>query len=100
MKDINIEEMQKMINNENIIIIDVRLEEEYIRKHTNNAISIQLYELEDKIKRMKISKDTDILVYCKSGMKSKNASRILDDMGYINVYNLKGGFGQGKYINT
>ena len=67
--------MQKMINNEDIIIIDVRPEDEYIKKHVNNAISIQIYELEDKIKKMKISKNADILVYCKSGMKSKNARK-------------------------
>ena len=92
MKDINVEEMKKMIDNENIVIIDVRPKEEYIKSHVNNAISIQLYELEYKIRDMELSKNADIIVYCKSGMKSKNASRILDDMGYINVYNLKDGY--------
>ncbi|MCH7516580.1 MAG: hypothetical protein IIB08_05590, partial [Bacteroidetes bacterium] len=48
-----------------------------------------LAELLDK--RDAIKSDRDVVVYCRSGVRSANAIRILQDLGFENLYNLKGG---------
>lgn len=72
-------------------IIDVRSRREFSEGHINGAINIPLPELNKNINRYVASKNTNILVYCQKGSRSKRAAQILDDMGYTNVFNLKGG---------
>lgn len=74
----------------NYIILDVRTEEEYSEGHIPNAINIpnesigteEIPELPDK--------DQLILVYCRSGNRSKQASRKLADLGYTNIVEFGG----------
>lgn len=71
--------------------IDVRSRREFSEGHINGAINIPLPELNKNINRYVASKNKNILVYCQKGSRSKRAAQILDDMGYTNVFNLKGG---------
>ncbi|MBQ1170945.1 MAG: rhodanese-like domain-containing protein [Oscillospiraceae bacterium] len=72
------------------VILDVRTSEEFAEKHIPNAINIpnetigtaDIPELPDK--------DQLILVYCRSGNRSKQASQKLADMGYTNVVEFGG----------
>ena len=72
------------------IILDVRTPEEFAEKHIPNAINIpnetigtaEIPELPDK--------DQLILVYCRSGNRSKQASQKLADMGYTNIVEFGG----------
>ena len=72
------------------IILDVRTAEEFVEKHIPNAINIpnevigteEIAELPDK--------DQLILVYCRSGNRSKQASEKLVALGYTNVYEFGG----------
>ena len=45
----------------------------------------------DNISSVEYDKDSVIIVYCASGMRSSNAAKTLIDLGYTNVYNLDGG---------
>ena len=70
-----------------MIIIDVRSVAEYKFGHLDNAINIDLDNLNsDSLKD--ISKDSKIVLYCQTGRRSKEASEILLNMGYKNVYDL------------
>ena len=70
-----------------MIIIDVRSAAEYKFGHLDNAINIDLDNLNnDSLKD--ISKDSKIVLYCQTGRRSKEASEILLNMGYKNVYDL------------
>lgn len=79
-----------MEEKDNYIILDVRTEEEYSEGHIPNAINIpnesigteEIPELPDK--------DQLILVYCRSGNRSKQASRKLADLGYTNIVEFGG----------
>ena len=70
---------------ENAILIDVRTSEEYREKHIDEAINIPLYEI-DNLKNEIIDKDKAILLYCKTGKRSKAAKEMLMQNGYRNVY--------------
>lgn len=89
-KEIKKEELKNFTKN-GVTIIDVRSKQEYEEGHLNGAILIPEYEIKEKIKNIVENKDEKILVYCSSGLRSKQAQEELINLGYKNVYNLKDG---------
>ena len=67
------------------IIIDARTEEEFAEGHIENAILIPEYEIADRAEKELPDKEQLILVYCRSGRRSKIASEELVKLGYTNV---------------
>ena len=67
------------------IIIDARTEEEFAEGHIENAILIPEYEIKDRAQKELSDKEQLILVYCRSGRRSKIASEELVKLGYTNV---------------
>lgn len=71
------------------VMIDVRTPDEYNDDHIEDAILMTLDTInESTAKNIIDSKDKIVIVYCKSGNRSKQAQEILNDLGYTNVYNL------------
>ena len=66
-------------------IIDARTEEEFAEGHIENAILIPEYEIADRAEKELPDKEQLILVYCRSGRRSKIASEELVKLGYTNV---------------
>ena len=90
-KDINYKEALDMINFQNAKFIAVRSIQEYNEGHLDGAICIPLYELRKEIPYRIQNRDSIIILYCSSGIRSLKGKKILDSLGYRNVYNLKGG---------
>ena len=67
------------------IIIDARTQEEYDQGHIPRAILIPEYEIADRAEKELLDKDQLILVYCRSGRRSKIAAEELVKLGYTNV---------------
>ena len=67
------------------IIIDARTLEEFNEGHIKGAILIPEYEISQRAESELLDKDQLILVYCRSGRRSKIASQALVDLGYTNV---------------
>ena len=67
------------------IIIDARSEEEFAEGHIEDAILIPEYEIAERAEKELPDKDALILVYCRSGRRSKIASEELVKLGYTNV---------------
>ena len=67
------------------IIIDARTQEEYEQGHIPGAILIPEYEIADRAEKELPDKDQLILVYCRSGRRSKIAAEELVKLGYTNV---------------
>ena len=90
-RQISMNEAVSIMNNEeNHIILDVRRPDEYAEGHIPGAINLpnevignsQLQELPDKSQL--------ILVYCRSGRRSKEAAEKLAKLGYTNIYEFGG----------
>lgn len=80
------EEAKKIMDSgEEHIILDVREQEEYDQGHIPGAILIPYTEIENKAEEMLSDKDKIILVYCRSGRRSKIAAESLAKLGYSNV---------------
>ena len=67
------------------VILDVRTDEEFSTGHIPGAILIPDYEIGKRAESELTDKDQLILVYCRSGNRSKNAAKELASMGYTNV---------------
>ena len=67
------------------VIIDARTEDEFAEGHIENAILIPEYEISERAEKELPDKEQLILVYCRSGRRSKIASEELVKLGYTNV---------------
>lgn len=84
--NITAEEAKKLMDSEEgCIILDVRTREEYDQGHIPGAILIPNTEIEAKAADLLPDKDQLILVYCRSGRRSKLAAQSLADLGYTNI---------------
>ena len=72
------------------VMIDVRTDEEWRAGYIEGAIHIPLSEIKENIENYAISKDEEILLYCRSGNRSGRAKVILDELGYTDVTNIGG----------
>lgn len=74
-----------MDSEKDYIILDVRTMEEFNESHIDGAILIPDYEINEKAEETLTDKNQLILVYCRSGRRSKSAAAELADLGYTNV---------------
>ena len=79
------EAKQIMDTEEGYIILDVRTQEEYDQGHIPGAIVISHEEITEKAEKVLTDKDQLILVYCRSGRRSKIAAEALVELGYTNI---------------
>ncbi len=79
------EAKQIMDNKEDCIILDVREQDEYNEGHIDGAVLIPHGEIVKKAEDELPDKNALILVYCRSGRRSKIASEALVNLGYTNV---------------
>ena len=79
------EAKQIMDSQEGYIILDVREQDEYDAGHIPGAIVISHEEIAEKAEDVLTDKDQLILVYCRSGRRSKIAAEALVELGYTNI---------------
>ena len=85
-EQITAEDAKKIIDSgEEHIILDTREQDEFDEGHIPNAILIPYTEIENRAKEMIPDKDKLILVYCRSGRRSKIAAENLSKLGYTNI---------------
>ena len=90
-KEISYKNLKELMKNKTVYLIDVRSNQEYEEGHLDGAINISLYNIEKQIGNYVKNKTDIIILYCSSGGRSREAKRILENLGYEEVYNLKGG---------
>ena len=83
-------------SDEEHIILDVREQNEFDEGHIKGAILLPYTEIEEKAETLLPDKDKLILVYCRSGRRSKIAAENLSKLGYTNVKEF-GGIIDWKY---
>lgn len=76
--------LEKILNSNNYLVIDVRTKEEYEEGHVVDSLNIPYDEIDENIA---LDKSKTILVYCRSGKRSSIAYKSLSDLGY-DVYDL------------
>jgi NADPH-dependent 2,4-dienoyl-CoA reductase/sulfur reductase-like enzyme/rhodanese-related sulfurtransferase len=90
-KTLTCEELQKKLaTNPSLQLLDVRTPDEYQEAHLPHARLVPVDDLRDHLQELDPSKET--VVYCRVGLRGYLAARILLQHGFINVYNLTGGY--------
>ena len=90
-KQISQEEAMQMMKDESgYLIVDVRRPDEFSESHIAGAINVPNETIEDEMPEALPDKEQVLLVYCRTGRRSKEASQKLADMGYTNVYEFGG----------
>ncbi len=88
--EISMQELEEKQKN-GAVIIDVRSSQEYDEGHINNAINIPYYEIKKNVNNVLKNKNQEIVLYCQTVFRSKQAYKKLIKLEYKNVYNLYGG---------
>lgn len=90
-KHLSQDEAQKIIaSNPNALIVDVRTQEEYEKKHIPNALLVPIDDLKAGDFSKLPDKDATILTYCWTGRRAEDAATLLVDKGYKNVSDIGG----------
>ena len=84
------EAMQMMQEQTDYLIVDVRRPDEFAEGHIAGAINVPNEDITDGMPELLPDKDQVLLIYCRSGNRSKEASKKLADIGYTNVYEFGG----------
>lgn len=84
------EAKQMLDDNQEVVLVDVRTQSEYDEKHIEGALLIPDNEIAENAETMLPDKDATILIYCRSGKRSKSASEKLVELGYTNIYDFGG----------
>lgn len=82
---------QEVISKNQVTIIDVRTPGEYKEGHIKNAQNINVQSNDFREKMQYFDKEKPIYIYCRSGARSYQAGKILEEMGFIEIYDLNGG---------
>ena len=90
-QQISQEEAKNMMDTQEVIVLDVREQSEFDSGHIPGAVLLPVGTIEEATAAAVIpEKDSVVLVYCRSGNRSKTASRALVDLGYTNVFEFGG----------
>ena len=85
------EEAKEMMDTQEVVILDVREQDEFDAGHIPGAVLLPVGTITENTAAAVIDDlDTVVLVYCRSGNRSKTASQALADLGYTNVYEFGG----------
>ena len=81
--------LKEYAEKENAVLLDVRTPQEYRDGHIPGSKNVPLQTL-DKVRSVVENKDAELFVYCYSGARSRQATVMLQHMGYTKVQNLGG----------
>ncbi len=90
-RKLSFSDSHKMLSQGRAVILDVREEAEYITGHAIDAELLPVDEINSETAAAVIpSAETPVMVYCRTGLRSARAARLLEDLGYREIYDMGG----------
>ena len=87
---ISAEEAYEMMASQEVVVVGVRTREEYDGGHIENAILVPNESIGSEMPETLPDKEATLLIYCRSGRRSKDAAQKLLELGYQSVYDFGG----------
>lgn len=84
------EAARALVTQKGAFLLDVRTPEEFKEGHVEGATNIPVQVLESRLAELADKKEKDIVVYCRSGMRSARAAALLKERGFVKVHDLGG----------
>ncbi|MBL8915922.1 MAG: rhodanese-like domain-containing protein [Archangium sp.] len=82
------EAAHQLVQKQGALLLDVRTPQEFAEGHVDGAVNVPVQELEAKLASLPAKKDQDVVIYCRSGVRSARASGILKTAGFTRVHDL------------
>lgn len=99
-KDISQTELQQVMKNDDqIVVLDVRTVEEFEEGHIPSAVNIPHKELEARLAELSGAKNTQVVIYCRSGRRAEVARQVLEKNGFSQLDHLSGDFNEWSSNN-
>jgi rhodanese-related sulfurtransferase len=87
--EVDVETVNEIRNRENVLVLDVREQDEYDEKHIPGVTLLPMSEIQGRLGE--IPKDKEVIVTCRSGNRSGQVTQFLSQNGFDNVHNMQGG---------
>lgn len=92
-ENIDVERFKELMKNDDVVILDVRTDEEVSNGAIEGSAQIDFYKEDFKEQLSKLDPNKTYLVYCKTGGRSSQSCKILtEELGFSNIKNLQGGY--------
>ena len=90
---LDVADYKELVLDKNVQLVDVRTPKEYQEGSIEDAINIDYFD-QDKFKTAfeKLDKNKPLYIYCRSGNRSQKSAKLLVDLGFTEIYDLKGGY--------
>ena len=75
-----------------LVVLDVRTPEEFAAGHLPGAINIPHTELASRVAELEVSRESDIVVYCRTGVRAATALGVLEKSGFKRLFHLEGDY--------
>src|SRR5262249_16080521 len=96
-KEVSVQDVREKLNPANgFTLLDVREGDEWEQGHLDQAIFLPGGFLEQRADKALTVKNQPVVVYCAGGTRSAFAAKTLQDLGYTNVFSMRGGFTEWK----
>src|SRR5215510_7266227 len=95
-REMSVQDVQSRIQNNGVVLLDVREKEEWDEGHLPGATFLPRGFLEVRIEKAVPEKENPIIVYCAGGTRSAYAAKTMQDLGYKDVVSMAGGYGEWK----
>ncbi len=96
-KDVEPEEFKNLLESKGGLLLDVRTPEEVAEGTIEGSKNIDFYKPTFKEEISKLDKNSPVFVFCRSGGRSGKTMNMMKDLGFKEVYNLKGGYSAWPY---
>jgi rhodanese-related sulfurtransferase len=88
---LGIEEFAEKITDTSITVLDVRTPMEFAQGHIDRAVNIDFQGDNFEKEVLDLDKDAPIAIYCRSGNRSSQAVKVMEKLGFTNLYDMDGG---------
>ncbi len=90
---------QVMKNDKQVVVLDVRTVAEFAEGHIPSAVNIPHKELEARLAELSGVKNTQVIIYCRSGRRAEVARKVLEQNGFNQLDHLSGDFNEWSSNN-
>lgn len=94
--NITVDELSTMMEDKDFLLVNVHIP--FSGDIINTDLSVPYNEIEANRAQLPSDKNAKIVLYCRGGSMSSNAAQTLTELGYTNVWNLRGGFNSWKEV--
>ena len=90
---VSVEDFKAMVLDKEVQLVDVRTQDEFSEGHIEGAVNIDYLEDDTFVEKFEsFDKNKPVYIYCRSGNRSQKAGKLLQELGFMDIIDLEGGY--------